>query len=79
MKIFPVPATDNLYISSAEKNIDMILFTDITGRVVSINKEIVSDKMIHLNTSQLLSGTYLIRIIYNDGVVETRPVVIQQQ
>ncbi|OQA12621.1 MAG: Two component regulator propeller [Bacteroidetes bacterium ADurb.Bin397] len=78
VKIFPIPAAENLYISSEEKAIDKLQLTDITGRVIPISPEIISEQLFQLNTSQLSSGTYLFRIIYKDGIVDSRPVVIQQ-
>jgi hypothetical protein len=76
IKIYPVPAHDNVTIEMANGNIQSVEMTDIVGkRVVSVNG--VKGQLIYqINTSGIGAGIYLIRINSDNGIM-TRKIEVQ--
>ncbi len=69
VEIYPIPATNNVYISFQEKMINKpanIIITNLLGQLV-LNKKIVYTKSTEsINTNELENGAYQISIICND-------------
>ena len=72
-KIYPNPATDKLYISSAVKAIHKIQLIDSTGKVVYIKNEVSQNDTVDL--AGFTGGLYFVRI-YTAGDIYTSKIKI---
>jgi hypothetical protein len=73
-KIYPNPASDKLYISSAGKAIHKIQLIDSTGKVVYIKNKVSQNDTVDL--AGFVSGLYFVRI-YTDGDIYTSKIKIK--
>ena len=65
IKLFPVPATDNLNISISDfENYSKVDIIDLNGRVIT--NVLIKNKVTNFNINNFSNGLYLIRI-YKDG------------
>jgi PKD repeat protein len=74
--IYPVPATDYLYISVLEqgiKNVELSLY-DIAGRLI-LKKEMRGDSLESLDVSELKQGLYILKINSSKGVFNKKVMV----
>jgi hypothetical protein len=63
IKIYPNPVTDVLHLDLVyNKNVDVISVIDITGRIIKQTKTVPGQKNISVNTGNLSSGIYLLKI-----------------
>lgn len=72
-KIYPNPATNEVYIASAEK-ISRVLITDLLGNILLEERE-PSNK---LDVSSLASGVYLVRTQTNKGDISSQKLIISR-
>lgn len=73
---YPNPATDKITITINDKNFDVnnasVAVIDVNGKqVISLGANAVKNNMISLNVSQLIAGTYIVKITNKNGVVKT--------
>ena len=57
--LYPNPFSDNVYISSNESDIISIIITDLNGREIYVNKDIISQ---NINTSSWVKGVYIVKV-----------------
>lgn len=65
IRVFPVPARDELNISSQEVLSGKLIITDLQGRC--IQQQDVSGNTLSLSLQQVLPGTYFLSLLQNDG------------
>lgn len=70
LKIYPNPSTVNFKVEASQK-VRSVELSDINGKVVKKYKVSTT-----YETSGIAAGTYLVRIIFEDGKVITKPIVI---
>jgi hypothetical protein len=70
--LYPNPALDNVHIESSKTITSVDIYSE-TGAF--IKKTIFSSSKIDLSVVELEKGAYLIRIISEDGLVETRRIL----
>ena len=66
VEIFPNPATDNIYIKG--KGIKRVVMYNMHGQLVK-DREVEHQDMVLLNVSSLTIGTYVIRIVTEQGKI----------
>jgi PKD repeat protein len=74
--IYPVPATDRLYVSVLEqgmKNVEISLY-DIAGRLILV-KEMEGDNFGSIDVSELNQGLYILRVNTSQGVFNKKVMV----
>lgn len=78
INIFPNPASDLINVkSSLESNSDLqISIYDITGKVVNLNTNKLSDN-VQINISSLVNGTYFVRIQKGNELIGVRKIIKQ--
>jgi len=74
VKLYPNPTKNVLNIINTN-NVKSINILSLDGRMVLINNEINSNIKIELN--DLLSGTYIVKILFNDGSVLNKTIIKQ--
>ncbi|MBA3827299.1 MAG: DUF4465 domain-containing protein [Taibaiella sp.] len=65
-KVYPIPATDKLYISLPDNKITTAKVYDLSGRLISDN--ITTAGITTLNISSLIPGTYILQLLGENSV-----------
>jgi hypothetical protein len=74
---YPNPATGVTYIPVVNAEEDMTLeVIDLTGRVISSQQVIKGTEVVEVNTSNLVSGMYMYRLLNETGVSAARPMQV---
>ena len=66
MQLSPNPATDKLYIKG--KDIKQVTIYNVFGQVIDIH-EVKEQNLVMLNTGDLKTGHYVLRIVMDQGCV----------
>lgn len=66
--VYPNPTTENVTITGLTKG-DVIALTDITGRTMNVNINIVNASTSTVSLLDMASGWYLLKVISADGIV----------
>ena len=74
VRIHPVPATDELFITGLPATIEVLLITDLAGRIVAQVGAPRSD-LVRLDLSQLAAGTYMLKALDAGASITARFVV----
>jgi aminopeptidase N len=69
LKLMPNPAGDFLYVQNNPGKVNSIEILDMDGKKESVSLKNEDDKSVEINTQKLKPGMYLLRIVYNDGIV----------
>lgn len=69
LSLYPVPATDRLYVDSEDKMIQSISIRSIIGTVID-NYEGLNSDHFEININNITSGLYLLIVDYNDQTQE---------
>ncbi|MBN2521060.1 MAG: T9SS type A sorting domain-containing protein, partial [Bacteroidales bacterium] len=70
IKIYPIPATNELNIEFNELNYDLVEIINLNGEVIFMTKE-YSDKL-SINTSYIPDGMYILRIYHSEGIISRK-------
>ncbi len=70
LKIYPIPASDFLYINSDNSVISDVTVLDLLGNVIRVNKP--NEKSVKLNITNLTSGIYTFNIELNGQVIKRK-------
>lgn len=69
-KVYPNPATDNLFIECADETISTIIVTNVSGSIVG--QYAVTDKVTLINTASFVPGIYMVQMKGENGVASVR-------
>ncbi|MFZ1686813.1 MAG: T9SS type A sorting domain-containing protein [Flavobacteriales bacterium] len=72
--IHPLPASDELFVTGLSKSTDMLLITDLAGRIITeVNAP--SSELLRLDVSRLAAGTYVLKTMDAGASISARFVV----
>jgi hypothetical protein len=76
VRIYPNPTSDKLYIDfdNTTNNADMVVITDITGKIIFENSLMNSNEV---NVSAYSKGIYVLKFYNKNAIVANRKIVIQ--
>jgi len=77
LSLYPVPATDRLYIDSEVKMIQSISIRSIFGTVIN-NYDALNSDHFEMNIKNITSGLYLVIVDYNDQTKEYKTFIKQK-
>ena len=66
IKLYPVPATSNLVVENLPNTITKVRIVDLAGKV--LYQQAVSQNVEQLDVHQLLSGSYLLQLVAEEGI-----------
>jgi hypothetical protein len=66
IKLYPVPATSNLVVENLPSSVTQIRIVDLAGKV--LYQQVVSQSVEQLDVHQLLSGSYLLQLVAEEGI-----------
>jgi gluconolactonase len=69
VEMYPNPAGDNLYIQNYSGKINSIEILNLDGRTEFISSKKTEESGIEINIQNLKPGMYLLRIVYNEGII----------
>jgi hypothetical protein len=69
LKLMPNPAGDFLYVQNNPGKVNSIEILNMDGKKESVSLKNEEDNSVEINTQKLKPGMYLLRIVYNDGIV----------
>ncbi|MBK9194352.1 MAG: T9SS type A sorting domain-containing protein [Flavobacteriales bacterium] len=69
--VYPVPAADEVFITGLPAAIDVLLITDLAGRIVAQMGAPRSD-LVRLDVSRLAAGTYMLKAVDADATIIAR-------
>lgn len=64
--VYPNPFTSTLTLVGADLINAEVIFTDINGKVLSVEMEASNDKVV-ISTSDVAKGIYLVKVVTNNG------------
>jgi glucose/arabinose dehydrogenase len=79
LRVHPVPASDQLFISGLASGNSRLMLLDLTGRTMVDQQVNHSDGQTVVDVRELPSGNYILRILTTDGVETARRTVAVQR
>lgn len=74
IQLSPNPTINEVTVNWGNISVSSIKLTDLSGKLLQVIKPSLSTKSININLTNYPSGTYVLRIIYSDGI-ETKKLV----
>lgn len=74
--LFPVPAGETLYMNAQEKLL-LVEVYDITGKQILADTNFTNERALEIETSELSSGTYLLKAVFSNGTAGSRKFVVR--
>lgn len=69
VEIYPNPASDVLYVQNNPGKVNLIEILNLDGKTESISSKKTEESGIEINIQNLKPGMYLLRIVYNEGMI----------
>jgi O-glycosyl hydrolase len=73
LQIYPIPAHDKITITNKDLKIQSYSIIDLTGKTILAG--MINDEKVEINTSGLVPGIYLIRLISQEGSITNKIII----